>query len=70
MKELPTIKIRAYHGGRKYEDKPVLVEAHVDPKHRDIVVNGFGISTVSAKRLRTWLNHAIRATESRVEGEK
>lgn len=39
-----------------------IFEAHVDPKHRDIVINGYGISKAHAKQMRDWLTKAIRET--------
>lgn len=37
-----------------------LVQAHVDPKHQDIVLNGYGIKKKHAKALRDWLTQAMR----------
>ena len=37
-----------------------LVEAHVDPKWKDIVMNGYGITKKDAKKLRDWLTQAMR----------
>lgn len=36
------------------------VQAHVDPTHRDIVINGYGVKWKQAKALRDWLTQAMR----------
>ncbi len=36
------------------------VQASVDPVHRDIVINGYGVKLKQAKALRDWLTQAMR----------
>lgn len=36
------------------------VQAHVDPNHGDIVINGYGVKKKQAKALRDWLTQAMR----------
>lgn len=37
-----------------------LVEGHIDPKHKDIVINGYGVKKKQIKALRDWLTQAMR----------
>ena len=37
-----------------------LVQAHVDPTHKDIVVNGYGVKWKQAKAMRDGLTQAMR----------
>ncbi len=39
-----------------------LLDAHIDPNHKDIVLNGFGIKKKQAKQIRNWLTKALRET--------
>lgn len=48
----------------QYLNHPVtLVQGHVDPKYKDIVLNGYGIKKRHAKALRDWLTKAMRHSE-------
>lgn len=44
----------------KDPDTYPLVQAAVDPKHKDIVLNGYGVTKKQAKKLRDWLTKAIK----------
>jgi hypothetical protein len=37
-----------------------LVQAHIDPTHKDLVINGYGINKKQAKAFRDWLTQAMR----------
>lgn len=37
-----------------------LVQGHQDPKHGDIVINGYGVKKKQLKALRDWCTQAIR----------
>jgi hypothetical protein len=43
-----------------YRDPYDIFEAHVDPKYKDIVINGYGITKKQAKQIRDWLTKAMR----------
>ena len=43
-----------------YRDELIIFEANVDPKYKDIVINGYGVSKKQAKQLRDWITKAIR----------
>lgn len=40
-----------------------LVQSAVDPKHKDIVINGYGVKYKQAKALRDWLTQALRSAK-------
>lgn len=52
----PIHEVRVSH----LSEPTTLVEAHIDPKHGDIIVNGYGVKKKQAKALRDWLTRAIR----------
>ncbi len=37
-----------------------LVQGHQDPKHKDIVINGYGVKKKHLKALRDWCTQALR----------
>lgn len=43
----------------KHKDR-LLLDIHVDVKHKDVVLNGFGITKIQAKKLRDWLTLALK----------
>lgn len=45
-------------------DKITLVQAVLDPKHGDIIINGYGVKKKQAKLLRDWLTQAIRRAKA------
>lgn len=45
---------------RHLSEPVTLVQAHVDPKYGDIVINGYGVKRAHAKGLRDWLTQALR----------
>ena len=57
MKVMPTIKYA------KGVAEFIVAEAHVDPRHNDIVFNGYGITRKQAKQIRDWLTEALRKTK-------
>ena len=42
----------------KHKNK-LLLNIHVDVTHKDVVLNGFGITKIQAKKLRDWLTIAL-----------
>lgn len=36
-----------------------LLEAHIDPKHKDIVLGGYGITKKQAKEIIEWMTKAV-----------
>lgn len=47
-----------------------LIDAEVDPNWNDITVNGYGISTKDAKKIRDWFTKAIKKTSKRKSKKK
>ena len=43
----------------------VLLEVHIDPKYKDIVLNGMGISLYAARQIAGWFDSAVRQLEKR-----
>lgn len=40
-----------------------LLEAHIDPKHNDIVLSGFGITKRQTKQISNWFIKAVAQLE-------